>query len=93
MTTGEFARVMRMTWKNVRAWIAYGVIRRSINPSGRILIQCAASHRLTVPEEVKETLPCLRHRARIRPPTISGERLLVLEFLPKLRKWWRECRV
>ena len=66
LTTDEFARAMRTSRRNIRLWIARGVIRPDeyIQPTRRILIRREALLRLTAPEEVKEPSPRLRRRSR-----------------------------
>lgn len=53
LTTDEFARAMRTSRRNIRLWIARGVIRPDeyIQPTRRILIRREALSRLTTSEK------------------------------------------
>ena len=92
LTTGEFAVAMRTTRKNVRAWVARGIIRRNeyVRPNRRILIRREALYRLATPEQTKETPPTpprprMSAKARIACDLMNLKKTLA-EYDSKKRK-------
>ena len=78
LTTDEFARAMRTSRRNIRLWIARGVIRPAeyIQPTRRILIRREALLRLTTSE--KTSAP-IRRRPKADTKKQADYDLLSLE--------------